>query len=40
MPDLADLLYIVFLALVVWLAIKLWDDGDGGGWRGRIPIVS
>jgi hypothetical protein len=41
MPDPSDMLYVLFLILVVWLAIELWNDGDGGGGRrARVPALS
>jgi hypothetical protein len=32
--QLAD---VVFVALVIWLAIELWNGGDGGR-RSRLPV--
>ena len=36
MPELGDIIYILFLGICVWLAIFL-GDGGGGGKRARIP---
>ncbi len=33
-----DLVYILFLAVVIWLAIQ-FDDGGGGGRRARVPAA-
>ena len=33
---MGDLIYIFFLAVVVWLATEL-DGGGGGGRRARLP---
>ncbi len=32
-----DILFILLLALFLFTAIQLMDDGDGGGRRSRIP---
>ena len=37
MPTAADLIYILFLVICVWLAIRLTDDDEGGGKRGKVP---
>jgi len=37
MPDLGDIIYILFLVICVWLAIYVSGDGGGGGKRARIP---
>ena len=34
-----DLAYVLFLAVVVWLAVQL-NDGGGGGRRARMPLPS
>ena len=39
MPDPSDMLYVLFLILVIWLAIELWNDGGGGGRRARVPLL-
>ena len=39
MPDPSDMLYVLFLILVIWLAIELWNDGGGGGHRARVPLL-
>ena len=31
---MSDFVYVVFLAICVWLAAS-WDDGDDGGRRAR-----
>jgi len=38
MLDLGDIIYILFLVVCVWLAIRLSNDGDGGGRRARVPV--
>ena len=38
MPDLSDLVYILFLVICVWLAINYDGDG-GGGRRSRVPAM-
>jgi hypothetical protein len=40
MPDTGDVIYVLFLVLVFWLAVQLWNDGGGGGRRARAPAVS
>jgi hypothetical protein len=35
MPDLGDLVYVLFLLICVWLAVHL-SDGGGGGKRCRV----
>ena len=37
---LDDLVYILFLAIVVWLAVRLWDDTGSGGKRSRQPMAA
>ena len=37
MIELSDAVYILFLAIVVWIAVQI-SDGGGGGRRARIPI--
>jgi hypothetical protein len=37
--DLPDILYILFLAILVWLAIHWEDDGGGGGHRSRFSAA-
>lgn len=37
MEWLGDAIYILFLAICIWLAIRLSDDDRGGGKRARIP---
>ncbi len=34
---IGDLVYILFLVICVWLAIKHSDDDEGGGKRSRVP---
>jgi len=34
--DMSDMVYILFLAICVWLAIHWSDDGGGGGHRQRM----
>ena len=34
---LGDLIYVLFLAIVVWLAVSGGDD-MGGGRRARLPV--
>jgi hypothetical protein len=33
-----DLTFILFMALVAWLAYKLLNDSDGGGSRERMGV--
>jgi len=34
----SDLTFVLFLAVVIWLALK--TDGDlGGGKRSRVPVA-
>jgi hypothetical protein len=33
--DMSDIIYILFLAICVWLAMY-WDDDGGGGHRSRL----
>jgi hypothetical protein len=35
--ELADLIYLLFLGIVCWLALFLDDEGGGGGKRARLP---
>jgi hypothetical protein len=31
---------LIFLAIVIWLAITILDNGDGGGGRrARVPVA-
>ncbi len=30
---------IVFVAFVIWLALELWNGGDDGGRRSRMPVA-
>ena len=32
-----DMVYILFLAICVWLAIYLSGEGGGGGKRAKLP---
>ena len=34
---MSDALYILMLAIVVWLAIEFSDGGGGSRQRGRVP---
>jgi hypothetical protein len=34
---MGDILYVLCLAIVVWLASE-YTGGDGGGKRGRVPV--
>jgi hypothetical protein len=36
--DMGDATFILFLAVVVWLAIE--SSGGGGGKRNRLPVPS
>jgi hypothetical protein len=36
---MADLVFALYLVIVVWLAVHM-DDGDGGGRRARIPAAA
>ena len=33
--DMSDVIYILFLAICLWLAVN-WDAGGGGGKRARV----
>jgi hypothetical protein len=33
-----DLMYVLFLAVVSWLVVALWNDTGGGGKRDRMPV--
>lgn len=35
--DPSDIAFVVFIAIVIWLATKLDDNDWGGGRRARIP---
>jgi hypothetical protein len=37
--DPADLVFVVFIAIVIWLALELGDDDLGGGRRRRVPVA-
>ena len=37
MPTIGDLVYILFLAICLWIAINASGDGGGGGKRARLP---
>ena len=34
--SVGDIIYILFLVICIWLAIRLSDDDQGGGKRARI----
>jgi hypothetical protein len=34
---MGDIIYVLCLAIVVWLANE-YTGGDGGGKRGRVPV--
>ena len=38
MGDLSDIAYVLGLIVCLWIALKLSDDGDGGGRRARLRI--
>ena len=38
MEWLGDVIYILFLVICIWLAIRLSDDDQGGGKRARVPV--
>lgn len=33
-----DLCFVLFMALVAWIAYKILNDTGGGGTRERMPI--
>ena len=35
---MGDLTFILFMAVVVWLAVQI-DGGSGGGRRSRVPVA-
>jgi hypothetical protein len=35
---MGDLVYVLFLAVVIWLAVQA-DGGGGGGRRARVPAL-
>jgi hypothetical protein len=35
----SDLIYILFLLIVCWIAV-FWDSDIGGGKRSRVPVAS
>jgi len=37
--SMEDVLYVLMLAIVVWLLSEL-DGGGGGGRRARVPVSS
>ena len=37
--DLGDILYVLFLAMFVLIALDLLDGGGGGGKRARMPVT-
>ncbi len=39
MPNLGDILYVLFLVVFVWITIDLMDGGGGGGKRARVPVT-
>ncbi len=36
--ELSDVIYILFLLIVIWIALN-WDSDIGGGKRMRAPAV-
>jgi hypothetical protein len=40
MIDMSDIIYILFAAICVWLAIHWEDSGGGGGHRSRVRVSS
>jgi hypothetical protein len=36
--SVGDFIYVLFLAIVCWLALNI-DDSGGGGKRSRIPAA-
>jgi hypothetical protein len=35
--NLSDVVYILFLLIVIWIA-AYWDSDIGGGKRSRMPV--
>ncbi len=35
-----ELLDVLFIALVVWIAWELISNGGGGGHRARLPMMA
>jgi len=38
MEWIGDSTYVLFLVIVIWLAVRMSDDDQGGGKRARVPI--
>jgi len=36
--NLSDAIYLLFLAIVIWIALY-WDSDIGGGKRSRVPAA-
>lgn len=36
--ELSDVIYILFLLIVIWIAAN-WDSDIGGGKRSRLPVA-
>jgi hypothetical protein len=36
---MSDLIYVVFLAVVIWLAFEIGDGGGGSRRRLRVPSM-
>jgi hypothetical protein len=36
--DPSDLAFVLFIAIVIWLATSIDGGGGGGGRRSRVPV--